>query len=332
MAGCVMIPDTAPYPESPDTGVETGIDPVPIEPAPASGAPPASAPVASPVAPVERPPGRALVLVADSVDAFPLTGVVAALEARALEVEVGAVSLAGEIRRPSQAPQPSSLPPGVVIAVGSAAARAALDVYDAPTLFCQVADVGFAPADQAYGIATVPPPALQLKAWKAVSPQLKHIALVLGTSSEPLAAEAAAAAEGLGLVLHIRHASSDREAVYLFRRLAPDVDGLWLLPDNSVLSPRSIREMLDYADAHELQTLAFTPTLFEWGALLSATGTDSELVSVLSELAARLVNGAGTLAPITPLSELELRINADVAPRFGLSPQPARWVFGRDDS
>lgn len=323
VTGCVMIPDADsgwPAPVSDAEGPETAVEHAADAAVEISTIP---EPPAAPVVP--RPPRRVLVLVADSVEVFPLLGLVARLEAERFEVELASTS--------APAPGPDSDPPGYVIAVGSGAARAAFEHYEVPIVFCQIVDVGFEPAAGHYGVSAVPPLALQLRAWKALSPQLSRVALVLSAGADPLAREATAAADAIGITLDLRRAASDREAVYLFRRMAAEVDGLWLLPDNAVLSPRAIREMLEHADGRQVQTLAFTPTLFGWGAQLSATGTDEDLVRTLVGLVDRLANGrVESLPPITPLTELELRINPEDAGRFSVVPDSKPLLFGRDDS
>jgi len=215
-----------------------------------------------------------------------------------------------------------------VIAVGTAATRAALDLgLDAPIVFCQVPDLDFDAAPRAYGVAYLPPLDLQLKAWRRLAPGLRTIALVLGRDETRLAARARQAAEAQGLALELHLASSDQEAVYHFKRAAAGVDGLWLLPDNTVLSPRAIREMLDHAAARNVQTLVFTPSLLEWGALLSVAATDRDLARTLAGVVEAPADGRGdALPPITPLSELEARVNVLAAERLGLDARRHVWI------
>ena len=94
---------------------------------------------------------------------------------------------------------------------------------------------------------TLPPLELQLKSWQSVDPTLRTIALIVSASGAALAEEARRAASSLATDLLVETSASDRETLYLFRRLATTVDGLWLLPDNDALSPPVLRELLGYA-------------------------------------------------------------------------------------
>src|SRR5690606_15575670 len=158
-------------------------------------------------------------------------------------------------------------------------------------------------------------------------PTLRTIAAVLGRDETLLAARARDAAAAQGLALELRLASSDQEAIYHFKRIAADVDGLWLLPDNTVLSPRAIRVMLEHAAARGVQSLVFTPSLLEWGAVLSVTATDLDLARTLAGVVDVLADGRGdALPPITPLTELEARVNVQAAERRGLEPERDVWI------
>lgn len=321
--GCVFVPVEEPEPEP--APVETQPEPPPTPPEPVAAVSPPPAPPAE-TAPVPAPPepDRVLVLLPAQADAF-------ASVLPELEAQLSAKSLAASrTTLEALAADPAvlgELPPSLVIAVGSAATRAALDALDGPVVFCQVPDLEFEATPNAFGVASLPPLDLQLKAWRRLDPTLRTIGLVLGRDEALLAARVRRAAESQGLALELRLASSDREAVYYFKRMAADVDGLWLLPDNTVLSPRAIREMLDHAGARGVQTLVFTPSLLEWGALLSVTATDLDLAHRLADVVEVLIDGrADELARMTPLSELEARVNVAAAARLGLDPPRDVWI------
>jgi hypothetical protein len=52
----------------------------------------------------------------------------------------------------------------------------------------------------------------------------------------------------------------------VFKRLAPQIDGLWLVPDDRILSPAVLRELLNYAVSHGVRVCVFSDTLLQWGA------------------------------------------------------------------
>lgn len=323
--GCVFVPVDTPEPEpqSPPAVPETPPEP----PRPVAAPVPAPAPVPDvvPASPPPEPmPEPVLVLLPAESDTFATVFPELQAELSVRELVATRATLA---QLPSRGGALGEDPPSFVIAVGSAATDAALEELGGPVVFCQVPDLDFAATPNAYGVASMPPLDLQLKAWRRLDPSLRTIGLVLGRDEPRLAARAQAAAAALGLALELRLASSDREAVYYFKRLAADVDGLWLLPDNTVLSPRAIREMLDHASARGVQTLVFTPSLLEWGAVLSVSATDLDLARTLARVVDLLVEGrSGELAPVTPLSELEARVNPAAAARLGLDPPRDIWI------
>ena len=99
-------------------------------------------------------------------------------------------------------------------------------------MFCQVLE--FAEALQAggpiWGVQTLPPLTLQLKSWQAVDPSLRTIALIVSASGAALVEEARRAASSLATDLLVETSTSDRETLYLFRRLAPPSTGYGCCP------------------------------------------------------------------------------------------------------
>ena len=227
-------------------------------------------------------------------------------------------------------PAPRSQP-AVVIAVGRAAVDAARErTPGRPIVFCQV----FAYEDvlqgggEIWGVHSVPPLALQLKTWRAIDPRLRGIALILGEGRDALSAEITKAAASVGADVRFETSHSDRETLYLFKRLAAQVDGLWLFPDNRVLSPTVLRELLSYANSHSVGVLAFNELLLRWGALASAASVPADIAETVRFVAERVAAGkTQDLPAMTPLRAAELHVNPVVAAALGL-PRVAEqhWV------
>jgi ABC-type uncharacterized transport system substrate-binding protein len=218
-----------------------------------------------------------------------------------------------------------------VVAVGPAAvvaARAALP--DKPLVFCQVPS--YANALQAgapiWGVETLPPLELQLKSWQSVDPSLRTVALIVSASGAALADEARRAASSLATDLLVETSASDRETLYLFRRIAAAVDGLWLLPDNDALSPAILRELLSLASTRGIGVLTFNEALLSRGALLTAVAVPADIAETVAHVVDRVVAGRTTDLPaMTPLRAAALAVNVDVATALGLPPITSpRWV------
>jgi ABC-type uncharacterized transport system substrate-binding protein len=223
-----------------------------------------------------------------------------------------------------------------IVAVGDAAVHAARAALPAkPLVFCQVPDSAEAlkSGGPIWGVQTLPPLHLQLKSWQAVDPSLRTIALIVSDSGAALADEARRAASTLAADLVVETSASDRETLYLFRRLATTVDGLWLLPDNDALSPQVLRELLAYAASRRIGVLTFNDALLRRGALLTAEAVPADIAATVQHVVERVVAGrTADLPAMSALTAAELTINASVASTLGLPPVAQQsWVAREPD-
>ncbi len=209
-----------------------------------------------------------------------------------------------------------------IIAIGFNAAMLASQLSDAPVIFCQVFNfqkTDFHP-DRVRGVSAIPPLDLQLQAWKELDPSLKSVGAILGDGHHALLAAAEDAATKESIDLYHRVARSDRETLYLFKRLAPSIDGFWLFPDNRVLSPTVIDQMSLVASRHRIQVTVFIPSMLKLGAVMSARSVDADIAqTVLAVLKRASTKGIASVPNITLLSDIEIRFSEGAATRFGLT-------------
>jgi len=293
--------------------------------------PPLPEPVVRP-APPRQPPRADIALVVDTstpAHAAVADEIAAALPPRTYRVERVAATAKPEL----EALRARRI---TVIAVGPEAvqaSRAALP--DKPLVFCQVPSYADALKAGApiWGVQTLPPLDLQLKSWQAVDPSLRTIALIFSAAGAPLAEEARRAASSLAADLLVVTSASDRERLYLFRRLSAGVDGLWLLPDNAALSPPVLRELLTVASTRSIGVLTFNEALLSRGALMTATAVPADVAATVARVVERVVAGrTADLPAMTPLSAAALAVNVDVAMALGLPPVAVpRWVAREPD-
>lgn len=207
------------------------------------------------------------------------------------------------------------------IAIGADAARFATDELAVPTVFCQILDYEtlLSQNDRLFGVAALPPLELQLRSWKRIADGADSLGIIVAAQDTELAATAREAAAAAGLDLHVEYAATDREVLYRFKRFAPSVDGLWLLPTDNILSPRVLREVLDYAASHDVQSIVFNETLLQWGALLSVGSDPADVARTVVMVLDTLMNGKeAELARVTPLSTVNVQINEQAAISLGL--------------
>jgi len=221
--------------------------------------------------------------------------------------------------------------PGLIaIAVGLPAARIARDQLNAPILFAQVFNYQelLATGKAVRGVTAMPPLDLQLQDWKKFDPKLRRVGLIVSERHIDLIPQAERAADFAAVTVKYEVSDSDRQTLYLFKRLAPQIDGLWLLPDDRILSPTVLRELLSYAASHGVRVCVFSDALLHWGALMSASPTPEDIARTVRRLLEDMMaDRTNALPPLTQLSELIVRVNVQVAGRFGLSfPTSGSWV------
>ena len=319
IAGCATAPPQAP--------VETPLPPVANTPEPSP--PPVTPPPAPPPKPAPAPQRRDVMVVFDADTAS--AAATAAAIADALPPQQYRVATVDSANLAPPAPRSQ---PAVVIAVGRAAVDAArARLPGRPIVFCQV----FAYEDvlkdggAIWGVHSLPPLALQLKTWQAIDPTLRVIALILGEGRGALSAEITKAAASIGGEVRFETSHSDRETLYLFKRLAAQVRGLWLFPDSRVLSPTVLREMLTYANSHNVGVLAFNESLLRWGALASAASVPADIAETVRLVVERVAAGkTQDLPAMTPLRAAEFNVNSTVAAALGLPRVVEQHWVARD--
>jgi ABC-type uncharacterized transport system substrate-binding protein len=325
-AGCAAF-----RPDSPSAPVAV-VPPVEPSPPPAIAAPEPE-PTPAPVRPPKPPPPPRNVVVLFEQGAGGYADVAAEIEAELPPARYRTllVPIPADAAKPADLLNPLvALKPSVAVAVGRVAVELArANLSATPLVFCQVFNYQefLDSGTRVWGVSPLPPLALPLRGWTSVNPSRRRIGLIVSDAHSTLVQEAVAAA---GDAFEIKHAvsSSDRETLYLFKRLASEVDGFWLVPDNRILSPNVLRDLLSYAVAHDVGVLVFNESLLPWGALMSATTTPTDVARGVRSVLERVVSGATKgLPPLTPLAETKLTVNADVAGRLGVADAPqAPWV------
>jgi len=199
-----------------------------------------------------------------------------------------------------------------VVAIGLQAALSATSLSTVPVVFCQVFNIQEhnLVTENSRGVSALPPLDLQIAAWKKIDPRLKSIGAIVGSGHQDLIAEAKQATADKGIDLQIKTAQSDRETLYLFNRLAGEIDGYWLFPDNRVLSATTLKEIMKYAARHRVQVSVFNESLLKMGAAISSTTDESNIAeTVIDVLDKIVVSGIENVPPVSPLSEVHVVTN-----------------------
>lgn len=210
--------------------------------------------------------------------------------------------------------------PKTVVAVGLSAALFALRNLDVPTIICQVFNhVEYPELENAIATVSVLPSFdEQLQFWRSIDSNLSSVGAIVGPGHDVLIDSSQRSADDQQIAFSYRVSQSDQETVYQFKRLANEIDGFWLLPDNRILSLTAIEELMAYADSRDIPVVVSNPGLLRFGALMSLAPSPSQVAdrvySLLSE--SRELN-----SPILGLVEsdrFDVEINPAVATRYGI--------------
>lgn len=275
-----------------------------------------AAPADSPPTPVEPPRERSRVAILLSDDIASYSAIAKQITQRISEHDYITLNLDGAAA--ANAPvmnEINKFDPDKIAAIGLLAARVGRNFSSRPMVFCQVFNYTdhelVSPSSK--GVKFLPPFSLQLEVWKVINPDLKRVGFITGPNQQELVAEIKQAAEHHQVQVLTRTAASDKEALYAFKRLTPQIQGFWLLPDNRVLSPRVLREMVSYGRKHGIQTVVFSPQLLGLGADISIASRDVDVAdAVLRALGDTVDKDAVADATMLPLTTLHLEVRPEI--------------------
>ena len=212
-----------------------------------------------------------------------------------------------------------------VVAIGLRAARSSVAMSQVPVVFSQVfnySDHGLVTANSR-GVSALPPLDAHLAAWKEIDPTLARVGMIIGAGHESLQAEAEIAAQKYGVGLQIREAGSDQETLYHFKRMIHEIDGFWLFPDNRILSPRVLTELLEQANRRRVPVAVSSDAMLQLGAAISVSTVAADIAATIVTVLDRIrAGGIDELPPLTQLSEIrvvtnEARLKPEVAADAG---------------
>lgn len=301
-SACSVLPTEQPPAQDPQPVEQTAKIPV-LPPAPATPAPTAakkdagSVPVRSPLAIVLTSGARAY------------TEVAAELKQRFQDHEV--FNLAEDDRPPvSILRLINDSDSGVVVAIGHRAAVSSVALANKPVVFSQVFNYEDLLSENSRGVSSLAPLEAQLSAWKDLDPSLSRIGIIIGPGHDALLAEAKSAADMHDIELLVHVADSDQEMLFMFRRMIRNIDGYWLFPDNRVLSPRALQQIMATANRLRVPVLAPSESMLAAGADVSISSVADNIAETIARIVRQIEAGNLQEVPaITPLSEIRVVVN-----------------------
>jgi len=209
-----------------------------------------------------------------------------------------------------------------VVAIGLEAAKATSNLTQTPIIFCQVYNYqnhGLI-SDYIKGVSLVPSVDQQLKAWKTVFPGLKRVGFITGSGKQAFIDSAVKTAATYDITLINHTVNNDKEMWGEFRRLTPQIDAFWLLPDNRILSKRTLRNIVSYSAKHTTPLFTINGLLLQAGVVISSAQVGDDIAQkVVTRLLS--VNPDNTVpgADVEALDQALSFINTQATERFNLS-------------
>jgi hypothetical protein len=207
----------------------------------------------------------------------------------------------------------------VAIGLSAATEARALAGSEDELIFCQVFNyqehdlVG----PRAKGVGALPGTSAMFATWSQMSPALKSVGVITGPGLEEVIAAASSEASSRGIQLLHRVVNTDKEMLFEYKQMAPLVQGLWLLPDNRVLSGRIIKEVMSFSVRNSKQVAVFNDDILRLGGFLSVTSRPEEIAAKVAQRLDEAYRGKGVPGPdLLLLQEGDIQVNAIVARRY----------------
>ncbi len=217
--------------------------------------------------------------------------------------------------------------PDLIVAIGVLAAEFSQQkLSDTPTLYVMV------PKLRAYaltgrniaGISLDIPIEKQLSVYRSMVSDLKVLGVIYDPQkSGKIVEEAQRVAALQGLALHTRAVTSRKDVPPALRALLKEqqIDALWMIPDETVVTSESFQFLLLTSFEHKLPFLAASDIFVKVGALASLTPDYTDLGRQGCELARAFTSGKVSLANMNEIlpAKINLSINLKTARKIGLS-------------
>lgn len=218
--------------------------------------------------------------------------------------------------------------PRLIVAIGPLAAQVARERFrDIPSIFIMVSNPprhGLQGTHLA-GVSLDIPIRTQLAMYKALVPTLRTLGVIYDPEKTgTMIVEARSIADALGFQLLAARVSSHKEVPAALRGLLGKIDALWMVPDDTVVTPESFRFLLLTAFENNLPFITVSDIFVEAGALASLSPDYTDVGRQGCQLATDIESGR--LQPeevmVVPPTKVNLAINLKTASKIGLTLPP----------
>jgi putative ABC transport system substrate-binding protein len=215
--------------------------------------------------------------------------------------------------------------PRLVIAIGPLAAQVVKEeVRDVPVVFFMVPHPHkySLKGDNIVGISLDIPLETQFTTYKSLVPGLKTIGVIYDPEKTgELIAESRGVAEKLGLKLLASAVSSQKGVPAALRSMLGSIEALWMVPDETVVTPEAFEFLLLAAFENHLPFLAASDIFVEVGAFASLSPDYADVGRQACQLVRDIESGRLKLTKVNvvPPAKVNLAINLKTASKIGVT-------------
>lgn len=218
--------------------------------------------------------------------------------------------------------------PRFVLAIGALAARVAKEeIHDIPVIFLMVANPRKHSLEgkNIAGIALEIPVERQFAAYKSLAPTIRTIGVIYDPEKTgATVTEAGGVAEKLGLKLLASPVASQKQVPAALRSMLGKIDALWMVADDTVVTPESFKFLTLTAFENNLPFMAVSDIFVEVGALASLSPDYADIGRQACQLVTEIASGRLSLGKVNifPPAKVNLAVNLKTAVKIGLTLSP----------
>ncbi|HEU0265061.1 MAG TPA: ABC transporter substrate binding protein [Geobacterales bacterium] len=147
--------------------------------------------------------------------------------------------------------------------------------------------------EQIAGVSMYIDPETQLQEIRKAVPGMRRLGIIYNPEhSSRFVSRARAAAESQGITLVSREIKGERELFRALDSMVKQVDGFWLIPDPTVVNPRTIEYLHLFFLEQRLPIISFSEVYLDYGAYLAITIDPRDIGKQAGEMAQAILNGA----------------------------------------
>ncbi|MEW6776303.1 MAG: ABC transporter substrate-binding protein [Bdellovibrionota bacterium] len=222
--------------------------------------------------------------------------------------------------------------PDLLVAVGkSAAILSKSDVKEIPVVFTMVSNPykEELKRENMTGVSLDVPVKVQLLTFKSVVPGIKRLGVIYNPEKTgDLIGQASFIAPSQGFQLITAKIESPEEVTQKLSAFSEGIDAFWLVPDATVVTPLSVKAILEYTFTNKIPLFVFEKTFVDAGALVSISPDLQDIGRITAEMANKVLRGTdpATLTIINP-DKLKVALNNETARSIGVGDTVAKQVI-----